>query len=503
MSSDLNKEEYMEFYGSWNIQEIDSIGKCYINEKKSINLVLDDINRCVNVIPKIHGKTNEGNVILLNSHLTEIIPRKTQYFSEYAIFTKGIYSEEINLNSGFYSVKYKLKNLEKWLSIPKFKNLDLDERKADYIENKFEKNNLIELNNIEKIYLIDTSEIKVYIEYEKNLNKYLVEKEGNLNSFYYEPYIKIEYANEKRLFEIDTDVLMINRFFSLLIGFADEIPYYYVSNLTINSKVYSRFLFECNLGNKRGFEEKYFMEYELIKKNINSLFLSWKTLYEDKSYKLILDYYFSSNSSIIEDRYLLVCKALESMYNKENIIMDIDKQINTDVKVNEIKQILFHDPIIKKNMKDFIINNNLANKSKSAQDYINGVPRALLDYFCDKYLNKTTFGAKVEKFDEFQIYNNKFKENDVYTAGFNNIYDYTGQTRNYFTHLSKKENTFKDDKLIKYIMIMNLIFLNKLLEKIGLDENKRRIVILDNESYMMINIDYKTRRVIILIIQKV
>ena len=154
-------------------------------------------------------------------------------------------------------------------------------------------------------------------------------------------------------------------------------------------------------------------------------------------------------------------------------------------------------------MKDFIINNNLANKSKSAQDYINGVPRALLDYFCDKYLNKTTFGAKVEKFDEFQIYNNKFKENDVYTAGFNNIYDYTGQTRNYFTHLSKKENTFKDDKLIKYIMIMNLIFLNKLLEKIGLDENKRRIVILDNESYMMINIDYKTRRVIILIIQKV
>ena len=95
------------------------------------------------------------------------------------------------------------------------------------------------------------------------------------------------------------------------------------------------------------------MEYELIKKNINSLFLSWKTLYEDKSYKLILDYYFSSNSSIIEDRYLLVCKALESMYNKENIIMDIDKQINTDVKVNEIKQILFHDPIIKKKYERF------------------------------------------------------------------------------------------------------------------------------------------------------
>ena len=47
--------------------------------------------------------------------------------------------------------------------------------------------------------------------------------------------------------------------------------------------------------------------------------------------------------------------------------MDIDKQINTDEKVNEIKQILFYAPIIEEKMKEFIITNNLANKSKSAQ----------------------------------------------------------------------------------------------------------------------------------------
>ena len=37
-------------------------------------------------------------------------------------------------------------------------------------------------------------------------------------------------------------------------------------------------------------------------------------------------------------------------------------------------------------------------------------------------------------------------------------------------------------------MIIDLIFLNKLLDRIGLDEKKRKKIILDDESYMMINI---------------
>ena len=69
-----------------------------------------------------------------------------------------------------------------------------------------------------------------------------------------------------------------------------------------------------------------------------------------------------------------------------------------------------------------------------------------------------------------------------------NEYDYAGKTRNYFTHLSEIENTYKENKLIKYIMIIDLIFLNKLLDRIGLDEKKREKIILDDESYMMINI---------------
>ena len=477
----------MEFYGSWNIQEVESIGKCYINEKKSINLVLDDINRCLGIIPKIYGKTNEGSIILLNNYLTDIIPKKTQYFSEYAILTKGVYSEEINLDSRYYFVKYQLKNLEKWLNIEKFKNLDTD-------ENLLEKNNIIELNTIEKIPLISNNEISIYIEYEKNLNRYLMEKDGNLNSFFYEPYVKIEYTNAKTLSEIDADILMINRFFSLFIGFADEIPYYYVSNDDTNLKIYSRFIFECNLGNKKGFESKYFTEYKLIKDNIDTLFCGWNTLYQDEAYKLIFDYYFSSNSSIIEDRYLLVCKALESMYNKENQISDTVKQLNTDTKLTEIKQIIFGCSTSEQKMIDFITNNSLASKPKSVRDFIEGVPETLIDYFCGKFINKTAFGTKVKKFDVFEIYKTNFKDDDVYTGSYSNNYDYAGQTRNYYTHLSNKENTFKEDAIIKYIMIMNLIFLNKLLEKIGLDESKRKQVILDDESYMMINIHHNTRK---------
>lgn len=478
----------MKCYGSWNIEGKETIGKCCINEKKSINLTVDDINRIFNVISRIDGKTDKGNIILLKSYLTDIHPQKSKYFCEYAILEEKIHEEEINIDSKFNYIKYKLNNLEKWLNIAKFENWNYAENESNYNDDMFEIKNIIKLRNIEKIYLINNNEIKIYIEYEKHIDRYLVEKDGNLNSFYYEPYIHIEYRNPKTLYEIDQDILMINRFFSLFIGFADEIQYYYVGNNNFNFKVYSRFIFACNVEDKRGFEQKYFTEYEVIKSEISNLFGNWYKLYQDKEYKLIFDFYFSSNSTIIEDKYLLVCKALESMYNKENIIKE--EQINNEEKINEIKNILFdgNDNNTEEKMKAFISNNNLAKSNKNIKGFVKEIPRVIIEYLYNKYLNKTSFGTKIQSYDEFQIYKDKFEKNDVYTGEYENIYDYAGKTRNYFTHLSEIENTYKENKLIKYIMIIDLIFLNKLLDRIGLDEKKRKKIILDDESYMMINI---------------
>ena len=63
----------MKCYGSWNIEGKETIGKCCINEKKSINLTIDDINRIFNVISRIDGKTDKGNIILLKSLLLLIL----------------------------------------------------------------------------------------------------------------------------------------------------------------------------------------------------------------------------------------------------------------------------------------------------------------------------------------------------------------------------------------------------------------------------------------------
>lgn len=70
----------MKCYGSWNIEGKETIGKCCINEKKSINLTIDDINRIFNVISRIDGKTDKGNIILLKSYLTDIHPQNLNIF---------------------------------------------------------------------------------------------------------------------------------------------------------------------------------------------------------------------------------------------------------------------------------------------------------------------------------------------------------------------------------------------------------------------------------------
>lgn len=153
----------MKCYGSWNIEGKETIGKCCINEKKSINLTINDINRILNVISRIDGKTDKGNIILLKSYLTDIHPQKSKYFCEYAILEEKIHEEEINIDSKFNYIKYKLNNLEKWLNIPKFENWNYAENESNYNDDMFEIKNIIKLRNIEKIYLINNNEIKIYI----------------------------------------------------------------------------------------------------------------------------------------------------------------------------------------------------------------------------------------------------------------------------------------------------------------------------------------------------
>ena len=113
----------MDCYGLWKIRDKDIIGNLSINEKNKIFLTLDDIERTLSELPVIYGKTNNGDAILLDNRMTEILPLKTKYFSNYAIFLKKGNFELININTRYFEVKYKLPNLEQWLNILKFENL--------------------------------------------------------------------------------------------------------------------------------------------------------------------------------------------------------------------------------------------------------------------------------------------------------------------------------------------------------------------------------------------
>ena len=485
----------MDCYGLWKIRDKDIIGNLSINEKNKIFLTLDDIERTLSELPVIYGKTNNGNAILLDNRMTEILPLKTKYFSNYAIFLKKGNFELININTRYFEVKYKLPNLEQWLNFLKFENLYYDNENFEYNNNLLEKDNIIKLVSIENILLINDDNIKIYIQFEKGINRYLVEENKNLNSFYYEPYIHIEYKKPKKLEEIDQDILMINRFFALMIGFAEEIPYYFVylndGSYKNEIQVYTRFCFSVNTEYRQAYKYNEFIKYSKIKNDINILFSNWYKLYKNEEYRMIFNFYFLPNI-VEEEKYLNVCKSLESLYNIKNMVYR-DEIENKEV-IKEINDILFNNSNIKQELNDFLVKNKLSSQKKHAKKFTDDIPKVILSYFYNRYLVKITFGKKIQEFDELKIYEDNFCINDIYNPkkDIDNNYDYAGNTRNYLTHLSKVDATFKEEFVVKYSMIINLIFLNELFKDLEISEENRKKIILNKNSYMMINIKYKS-----------
>lgn len=472
----------MEKYNFYEYKEFGCSGEIQISDERHIRIILN--NKVRNVHDRyILGRAGEYNCVLINNYLNEVFPKKSTYISNYLLMSKHYRFNKIDdyKKMNIKSIKYSIPCLESWLNFQKFKIVD----------NTFVENNTIIINAIEDINLIDNDEYCVYIHFEKGINNFCVERDGNLNSFRYNPFIFIDYKKGKTIDKIYEDIFFVNTNLSLFIGYCDNIDSMFINfdELPVDEWIvcYDSINYSINLNDKEGFEKDYLFPFENIKSILNKSFDKWYSLYYNLKYKNIMNIFFKTHYFSNIERFLNNSKIIEAIYDIEQ--MDLDVNLCNEKNLTLLNSLIKEDSFscaIDEILDGIGILKNKRNNVKRniAKNFLHS-----LEY---QLKNRVASGDKIKKYDFFKIIERKFKIDDVNTKLSNvSPYLFINNTRNYYTHLKQDdENIIKEDKLLKYIFLLNLIILNYFLDFIGVDSEIIKQHLYEIKNFYIYNIEY-------------
>ncbi len=454
----------MEFKGTWNINNKKMVGTCSIDDNNDITLTIhkSGLENC----KIISGDTNNGEVVLYNTRLIDHGPGFFKYRCEYAVndemFLKLPNNDQNKKIDNIVSCSYELDDLDIWICEKYFSV----------------KENIIECNVFSEIILINDKDMKIFIRIENSGLKD-VANSTNLKMINNKPIIVVKFSNPQSRKKVIQTIRMINRFFSLLFGYAPEIK-----NIKCKWKLpkfepfsefilYSNFHFQINSSLRKAYINSFRIKCDDIKDKLEYFFRFWMKMYHDPSYQNVLNFYFISEKTIlIEERFLQISKVLENLYD----IQYRDDKKNLDALKTDL---------------NYFYHNHKAELTNILN--IHGINKKHIKKFSENsiinYLERVSFDEKIKKLDtnkKIDKYFNK-ADLDIIKNDTKDGYNAIRNTRNYYTHLEEKNDVIRIDSLLKYSLLMELIIIKEILLKLNF-KTSLLTKIIDNEPYISIDI---------------
>lgn len=409
----------------------------------------------------ITGKVNGKYFYLYGNYLIDHGPGFFKFKCEYAVinltFPKNIPCGIKNI----CSFKFTFKQLASWL------NKDCYE---------FPNNNQIIVLDIPKIILLNSKELKIYVEYEESYKKNPETK--NIISVEKIPYLKLEYNNPVDLNVIITDLKKVCRFFTLIIGRIENINKLYVvqdkaelqepNEIIINQD----FSYNYMLVSLYRYNTEFRVKYADIENEIQSFFNEWYKIY--KKYELILNMFFNTENDylIIEDRFLLYCKIIES-YSQVN-------DISENKKIEKFEQDLINLYKTLKNTKIYDKIKSLYESNGINKKHINDIPKAIsTNYRFRKNLENRLKEIDTKTFEVLERWNQKAYKNIC-------------STRNYYTHLDKEgKEVFDSSQIIECNRILESMIICLLFKEMGFNQSDILSIMKNDSLYSSFYKDLK------------
>lgn len=460
------------FNGQWKIKDKLYSGVCEVNNNDIIlTLFKENIENEVKYITSTIGS---NDITLYYPFLIFIDSNCIKYKAPYIVKQKHFFANDLS-----YDIKEKFlwKEEKKLISKIKFFVPNLD----DWInkEKMLLKKNNIKVLDIDKITLLDNEYAKIYIEYNV-VGKNSIDKSNNLESVKNIPYVNVEFNNLCSLADVYRLIKIINRFFSLLIGFCediDKVEFFVENDDTKKFELYLNFPSNHNLDVKMRYINPR-VDFADIKDNITLLFENWFKFYNSKNCELPINLYFLfNNRSIVEEKFLQLCRVIECFYDIKNPINDEKLKSKCNVISTFIEQ-------NKEEIKKILNDNNLKSKNiREVSSAINVGIESLTDY---EYI-KVALETKIKEIDTYNIILNYFNINDLDEKQDVNGYKVINNTRNHYIHLNNNKCIISEKYIEKYVLILDLILILYLLNKISVDEEIIEHV-KESEPHIMLNL---------------
>lgn len=448
----------MEFKGKWRINNKEYAGTCLIDERNDITLTIhkSGLEKAQEIIV---GDTDKGEVVLYNTFLIDNAPGYFKYRACSATnslasikMEDDLYLKKVNMVS---KIKFKVSGLDRWLNKEKFIFAQEDE---------------IKIIHMDDIVLLDNGEVKITIRYE-TMGTHNIGKANNLHMIKKEPYIFVESSNLMSCNQIYNFVKLVNRFFSLMIGYCEDIDViccdwkFGECNYLPEFDLYLNNPSNHNLRRKKIYEGKPRVSYSAVEQNIDIIFKNWYLLYTNSKYRFPLNIYFlPNNNSILEEHFLQICKVVEYLYNVDNMtdrkkIEGLTEHLSEFFGKNsdELKETLQSCGINSKYIKN-----------------IGRITENIIESFVNCYKDRVNLDQKILRLDKNGLVKKLFKEQHIInrTSGSIDGYNAIRKTRNYYTHLDECEDIIDIEHVGKYDKVLEVIIIRLLLEKLDINDEE-------------------------------
>lgn len=462
------------FNGQWKIKDKLYSGFCEVNNNDIIlTLFTKNIE---DEVKYITSTICSNDITLYYPFLIFVGYNHIKYKVSYIVKQKHFFMDDLSYNIKekflleeekklFSKIKFFVPNLDDWINKEKF----------------LLKENNIKILDIDNITLLNNKYAKIYIEYNV-IGKNSIDKSNNLESIKNIPYVNVEFNKLCSLADVYRLIKIINRFFSLLIGFCEDIDKVEFIVENDNSKTFELYLnypSNHNLDVKMAYINPR-VDFADIKDNITLLFENWFNFYNSKNCELPINLYFLfNNRSIVEEKFLQLCRVIECFYDIKNPINNEKLKSKCNVISTFIEQ-------NKEEIKKILNDNNLKSKNiREISSAINAGIESLTDY---EYI-KVTLETKVKEIDTYNIISNYFDINDLDDKQDVNGYQAINNTRNHYTHLNDNKCIISEKYIEKYVLILDLVLILYLLNKISVDE---KIIeqVKESDSHIMLNLKY-------------